>query len=123
MWKKVPMGRTVMLCAAYTPTTTGPDNGEIPIPYDLDGMTSLPWKIRRGTFRVQTAGGSPSVRIEKSTTTGPFSASTIGTMTTATNDYEAYLTGSLGTLNSNDKIRFNVLDVAAASNWTITLEI
>lgn len=122
-WQRIPMGRVIMMCAAYTPTGTGPDSAEIPIPYDLDGSGSLTWSVRRSNFRVQTAGGAPSTTIEKSTGTGAFNPTSIVTMTLPTGMYETGIFTGLGTVNSSDKIRFNTVTLASATNWTITLEI
>jgi hypothetical protein len=115
-------GRVILLCAAMTPGATGPDAGEIPIPYSDDG-SSIAWKVSRVNLRVQTAGGAPSVTIEKSTGAGAFSATSVATVTLGSGDYEASVTGSLGTVSSGDKLRFNALTLDSAQNWTITVEV
>lgn len=115
--------RAIMLCEAFTPVLTGADVGEITIPYAKDGTTVLTWSVKRLTLRVQTAGGAPVVVVEKSTVTGAFTASTVGTLTMGSNNYEVSITSALGTVNSGDKIRFNVTTLATAQAWTITVEI
>jgi hypothetical protein len=114
-------GRVILLCAALTPEV-GPDAGEIPVPYSDDG-SSIAWKVTRVNLRVQTAGGAPSVTIEKSTGAGAFSATSVATVTLGSGDYEASVTGSLGTVSSGDKLRFNALTLDTAENWTITVEV
>jgi hypothetical protein len=118
-------GRSMLLCAAYTPIATGPDVAEVLVPYSpADGMSPLVWVIRRLVFRVSVAGGSPSVRFEKSSGTGAFSAATIGTVTIGSGAYEGVTTSpSLGTVTSGDKIRFNVLALGTATGWTVIAEI
>jgi hypothetical protein len=115
-------GRSIMMCSALTPSYIGADGGEIPIPYDIDGTGIINWSVRRITLRVQTAGGSPSITVEKSPGTGGFVASTLGTVTLPNNAYEASVINS-GTVASTDKIRFNVGTLGTAQNWTIITEI
>jgi hypothetical protein len=118
-------GRSIMLCSAYTPLISGPDIGEVPVPYSpLDGTTSLIYTVRRLVFRVQTSANDTSIiAIEKSTGTGGFSATTIGSVTLSSGSYEAYNTGSLGTINSGDKLRFNITTLGSAQNWITICEI
>ena len=119
-----PLGCVLALCAAYTPIASGSDVAEIPVPYSpRDGISSINWNVRRLNMRVQTAGTSSVVNIEKSTTTNGFVASTIGILTLESGSYEAYNSSSLGTINSGDKIRFNVTTLGTAQNWTITTEL
>jgi hypothetical protein len=113
----------IMLCAAFTPLTTGADLAEVPVPYGTDGVTSVAWNIVRAGVRVQTAGSQSVVAIEKSTSTGAFTAVSIGTVTLGANAYEAATTSSLGTINSGNKTRFNVLTLGTGQNWTVTVEI
>ena len=112
-----------MLCDALTPSGTGPDAGQVVVPYDGDGVTVVTWTVRRLTLRVATAGGAPSVAIEKSTGSSGFSPSTLSTVTLASDTNEGSVTGSLGTVQSGDKLRFNVLSLGTAQNWTVTVEI
>lgn len=117
-------GCILCLCAALTPTSTGADNAEVTVPYDpTDGTSSITWNVRRLGLRVQTAGGAPSVTVEKSTASGSFSATSVGTVTLSTGAYEGSVTSGLGTVSSGDKIRFNVVTLATAQNWTIEVEL
>ncbi len=123
----VPLGRSIVLCAAYTPILAGPDLAEYLIPYSPvgDGTIPISWSVKRLTLRAQTLETSESViNIEKSSGPGIFTAEVIGSVTLPTSAYEAY-SGSLpsASLNSGDKIRFNVVNVGLAQNWTIITEI
>jgi len=112
-----------MLCAGFTPSTTGADGAEIPVPYDVDGTTSVTWNVKRISLRVGTAGGAPSVTIEKSTVVGGFSAAAVGTVTLGSGDNEGSATAALGTVASGNKLRFNVVTLATAQNWTVIVEL
>jgi hypothetical protein len=118
-------GRSMLLCTAYTPVATGSDGAEVMVPYSpADGVTALTWVVRRLVFRVSVAGGSPSVRFEKSSGTGAFSATTIGTVTLGSGAHEGVTTGSsLGTVTSGNKIRFNAVALGTATGWTVIVEI
>ncbi len=113
------------LSCGYTPSAVGADPNEVTIPYSkADGTTVLTWTIRRITFRVATAGGSPSMRVEKSTVAGGFSAATVATLTIAAGDSRVSTTASLGTVSSGDTLRFNALDLGSgAAGWTVTIEL
>lgn len=115
-------GLIVFLCAAFTPTATGGDTAEFTVPYSVDGTTSVTWTLRRVTLRVQTAGGAPAVTIEKSTATGAFSATSVGSVTMGGGNYEVSSTSSLGTVASGNKLRFNPTALGTAANWTISVE-
>jgi hypothetical protein len=119
-----PSGRSIVLCTAYTPTITGADAAEIPIPYSpVDGVTSLLWSIKRLNFRTKTSGNvSSSISIEKSIGNGVFSPNEVGRLILPENSYESF-TGSIYTINSGDKIRFNVIELGTSQNWTLTVEI
>jgi hypothetical protein len=120
----VPMGGVLVLCAAFTPAGTGADTAEFVVPYSpRDGTTSVTWNVRRIDFRVQTAGGAPAITVEKSTATGAFSATTVGTVTLGSGAFEGNNTTSLGTVASGDKLRFNVGTLATAQNWTIEVSL
>jgi hypothetical protein len=54
---------------------------------------------------------------------GAFSATTIGTVVLDSASYEGQTTGSLGSVNSGNKLRFNVSVLGAATNWTVITEI
>jgi hypothetical protein len=112
-----------MLCGGWTPTSTGGDTVEVPVPYDpADGTTGVTWTLRRITLRVNVAGGSPSVDVEKSTAAGAFSATAIGSLSMGAGAYEVSSTAALGTVDSGDKLRFNVTVQDTATAWTITVE-
>lgn len=123
----VPMGRSIVLCAAYTPILAGEDLAEYIIPYSPvgDGTVPVSWSVKRLSIRAQTIETSESVvNIEKSVGSGIFSPVLIGSLTLPASSYEAY-SGSMpsASLNSGDKIRFNVVNVGLAQNWTIITEI
>jgi hypothetical protein len=114
--------RAVVLCTAFTPPVLGADSGEVVMPFATDG-TSVNYSIKAIRLRVGVAGGAPAVTIEKSTGSGVFSASTVGTVTLSSGAYEGSNTTSLGTINSGDKLRFNVGTIASTQNWTVIVEI
>jgi hypothetical protein len=72
---------------------------------------------------VNTAGAGPAVAFESSHGLGVFIAKTVGTVALTTGAYEGTVAGSLGTVNSGDKLRFNVLALGSATNWTATIEL
>lgn len=115
-------GRAVVLCSAYTPLLAGADTAEVVMPFDTTGA-SLTFSVARLVFRVGSAGGAPSVTIEKSTGSGIFTPFTVGTVTLSSGAYQGSVTASLGTINSGDKLRFNVITLATALNWTVIVEI
>ena len=117
------IGRSMFLCSAYTPGVTGIDNAEIIIPHDTNGTSSLAWTVRRLSFRVQTSGIGQAITIQKSTGVGAFTPITVGSISIASGMYESGITTGLGTLNSNDKVRFVTDVVGTATNWTIGMEI
>jgi hypothetical protein len=119
-----PNVKSLVLCTAYTPTSTGADAAELVVPYHINGTTALSWSVSRLNFRAQLSGSSySSVVIEKSITNTAFSAVALGPVTLSANTYEGVTTGSLGNVNSGDKIRFNVATLGTATNWTIITEI
>ena len=119
----VVLGCIVTLCGGWTPPATGADTVEVPVPYDpADGVSPVAWIIRRITLRVQIAGGSPAVTIEKSTVAGAFVATSVGTLTMGAGNYEVSATAGLGAVNSGDKLRFNPTVLGTAEAWTITVE-
>jgi hypothetical protein len=115
---------TMVLCAGYTPSGTGADVAEFVVPYSPDdGTTGLTFTLRRATLRVNVAGGAPVAILEKSTVAGAFSASTLGTLTMPSGDYEVSITSfGIGTVASGNKVRFNVSTLGTATGWTIELE-
>ena len=113
--------RALVLCAGYTPSGTGGDVAEFIVPYQTDGSV-VSYVLSRVSLRVSVAGGAPSVEIEKSTGTGIFSAASVGSVTLGVGDYEASETAGLGTVQSGDKLRFNVLALGTAQNWTVSVE-
>lgn len=122
----VRQSQNLTIRSAFTPGSSGADFAEIIIPYStIDGTTSLTFNVRRINVRVAVAGGSPSVRFEKSSSTGAFSASTIGTVTLGSGQYEGSITSSFSnsTVQSGDKVRLNFLDLGSANYFTCTIEI
>jgi hypothetical protein len=119
-----PSGRAVGLCAAYTPLSIGADAAEIPIPYNTDGITPITWAIKRINIRTQISESiSSSIAIEKSNGNGIFSATEIGRILLPSTSYETF-TGSISsTIASGEKIRFNVIELGTAQNWTLLVEI
>ena len=113
---------SMILCSAYTPTAIGADAAEVPVPHGYDGSV-IAWNAKLFTIRVQTAGSMPSAAIERSEGVGGFVATSLGTVTLAMNAYEGSYAPSSGTVNSGDKLRFNVLDVGTAQNWTVAVEL
>lgn len=122
-WSPSP-GKVVVLCTAYTPTSTGADPAEIPIPYSpYDGITPISWSVKRINLRTQTQENATSeLTIQKSIGSGLFSPIYIGSILLNSGQYETS-TGSLETINSGDKIRFNVNQLGSSTNWTVTAEI
>lgn len=115
--------KTVVLCSGFTPTEEGPDSVEIPMPYNSDGVTPVTWSFKRFNFRVGTSGSlSSSVTFEKSSVTSSFSASSVSSLTMPTFSYEIF-TGSSETINSGEKLRFNVNYLGNTEKWTLTAEI
>jgi hypothetical protein len=115
----------VTLCGAFTPAGTGGDAFEFTLPYSpTDGTTSVTWNLRRITLRVNVAGGAPAVTIEKSTATGAFSATTMGSVTMGSGNYEVSATGgfSSSTVASGNKLRMNPTALGTATGWTVTCE-
>lgn len=114
--------RSIVLCSAFTPTATGADVAEVEIPFSTTSG-SLTYTIQRLLVRVQTAGGAPSVTFEKSTGSGAFSPTTIGTVTLTSGANEGQVTTSLGTIISGNKVRFNVAALGSAQNFTCQVDI
>jgi len=122
-WTTFPLKSNLVLCSAYTPSGTGVDVAEYPVPYGLEGTNSVTWNIRRATFRVQQSGLTSAVMLQKSTGIGVFEPVNIHVLTLTSGLYETYLTTGMGTLNSNDKVRFAVTNTGSSANWTITMEL
>ena len=118
-------GRSIVLCSAFTPVLLGADAAQVTIPYSpTDGSSSINWNVKRLMIRTETIETTGSIiNIEKSTVTGPFSAITIGTVNLMSGSYEGATTGSLGSVTSGDKIRFNILTLGTATNETMITEI
>jgi hypothetical protein len=117
-----PKACLITLCEAFTPSGTGADIAEVTVPYSpLDGTTVVTFNVRRIDFRVNVAGGAPSITVEKSTGTGAFSATTVGTVTLGSGASEGSATALLGIVQSGNKLRYNVGTVATATGWTIAV--
>jgi hypothetical protein len=115
-------GAGLSLCAGFTPSGTGADVAEVVVPFDpTNGTTVITWNVRRIDFRVGTAGGAPAITVEKSTGTGVFSATSVGTVTLGSGAFEGAVTASLGTVASGNKLRFNVGTLGTALNWSISV--
>lgn len=116
--------RSVLLCSAFTPFVVGADVGEVTIPYNGDG-TSETFTFTRLVLRVGTAGGAPQIRVELSTATGVFSPSTVGVVTLSSGANEGSTTAGFTTTTcaSGNKLRFNVLALGTAQNWSVQVEI
>lgn len=114
--------KSIVLCSAYTPTATGGDTAEVEVPYSVSAG-SLTFTVLRILFRVQTAGGAPSISIEQSSGTGAFSPTTVGAVTLTSGANEGQVTSGLGTITSGTKLRFNALTLASAQNWTVQVDI
>lgn len=121
---KTKQTKSVVLCAAYTPTATGADTAEIEMPYDTNNG-SLTFNILRVLFRVQSGGGAPSIQVELYAGTGAFSPTTVGVVTLASGANEGQITSGFttATIASGSKLRFNVLTLATATAWTIQVDI
>lgn len=119
-----PLGRSIVLCSAYTPVLLGWDSAETTIPFSpLDGSSSINWNVKRLSLRTQTIeSATSSINIEYSTSTGSFNPTTIGGVTLM-GTYEAATTGSLGAVASGNKLRFNVTTLGVGINWSIITEI
>lgn len=116
------ISKNIILCAGFTPSSIGDDVAEFPVPFDSDGITPIDFKINRATFRLQTAGGSPSLSLQKSSGISSFSSTTITTLTMPNDAYETYQTGDIGQTTSNDKLRFSVNNLGSALNWTFEIQ-
>lgn len=116
--------RSIVLCSAFTPTSTGEDDGEMVMPYSSDGVTSVSWSLNRVSLRVKTPGIlSSSITIQKSIgSTTVFSSNDLATLNLISGAYYAF-TGSTSTINSGDLLRFNVVTLGDATKWNIICEI
>jgi hypothetical protein len=123
-WVGTHTGKSIVFCAGFTPQAAGADTAELVVPYSpLDGTTAFSWSTRRLVVRVQTSGSQSDVSFEKSTVSGGFSAVAIGTVSLPFGAFEAAATAGLVGVNSGDKMRFNVLNLGTAQNWTVIAEI
>jgi hypothetical protein len=115
----------IALFVAYTPAVTGADTAEIEVPYHpKDGTTSLLYNCRRIIWRVAASGStSGQITVQKSTGTGVFSATTVGSVVLPTGSYEANNTSGLGTVTSGDKLRVLINNLASAAGWTVCLAV
>lgn len=113
----------LVLRSEFNPGAPGVDVVEIPVPYAVNGVDILTFNVSRITLRVGTAGGQPSIRIQKSVDAGVFNPVTVGDITLALGAYQGSESTGLGTVNSGDKLRVNVLAIGTATYWTITVEL
>ena len=122
----VQYGRSMVLCSAYTPLSNGPDTAEVTVPFSpSDGITAVPWNVKRLSLRTQTSESiSSSIYFEKSIGNGVFSASYVGGVFLSGSLYESYNTSeSFGQVSSGNKLRFNVIQLGTATNWTVIAEL
>lgn len=120
----VPIGRSVVLCSAFSPTTTGGDAAEVIVPFNPQNNTVISWSVKRLSIRAQSVESiTSSINIEKSSVVGAFSASLIGSVSLPSSSYENYATGTFTTTVSGDKLRFNVTTLGTAQNWTVIAEL
>jgi hypothetical protein len=120
-----PVVKSIVLCSAYTPTTSGPDAAEITIPYN---HLSLPitYSIRRTSIRTQTVESSisSSIIIEQYSGSSFFTANnSFGQVDLLSGSYQNYNTNITQSVVSGDKIRFKILTLGTSTNWTIITEI
>lgn len=113
----------IYLLAGVTPGA-GAQTAEYVVPLGTDGA-AVTWNVQRIFLRVGTAGGAPQATVEKSTVTGAFSASTVGSVTLGSGANEGSVTTGFtnGTVSSGDKVRVNVNALGTAQYWTVCLEI
>lgn len=57
--------------------------------------------------------------IQKSTGSGVFSATAVGSVTLGSGSYEGSNTTTMGTVSRGDKLRFIVDAFGSAQNWTV----
>ena len=119
------VGRSMVLCAGFTPLVSGPDIAEIPFPYAPDGFTPVTWALNRLIFRVGVAASdTSSVNIEVSNGDAGFTANTIiGTMYVTSGSYTGYVIVPGATAHSGDMCRFNIVTLGTQQNWSIIAEI
>lgn len=111
---------TVVLCDRHTPSGAGDDTVEVIVPDAWDGGL---WNIVRLSFRVATAGGSPSIRLEKSISSGAFSPTPLITLTMDADVHETMAVGAIGTVYGGDKLRLSVLATGTAQNWYVSVQL
>jgi hypothetical protein len=115
--------RSLLLCTGITPASTGSDAAEIPMPFLNDGVTPVSWSINRINLRARIPETTTSsVYIEKSIGNGSFSPITVANLILSSGSYEVSSV-TAATINSNDKLRFNVDTLGSARNWTITVNL
>ena len=120
-----PKGVTIELFSSFTPSGTGADTLEVPIPYDPnDGTTPLTYNVRRATLVAPASGTlGPTVNVEKSTVAGAFVPATIATVSIGNNLYQGAVNPSSQTVASGNRIRANVTTLGNMSNLTLTVEL
>lgn len=116
----------IIIRLGFAPAAPGADVAEIIVPFSsLDGITPVEFKIRRIYARVSVSGGEPAIRFEKSSTSGAFSATEIGTLNFSLDAYESIKINNFNsqTVTSGDKIRINFLSLGTANYFTCGIEI
>ena len=120
-----PIERSIVLCNSYTPTTSGPDTGEIIIPHNFLNLP-ITYSVKRTSIRAQTieSSVSSSVIFEQYSGSSFFTANnTFGQVDLLSGSYQNTNSNITASLVSGDKIRFKVLTLGTATNWTVITEI
>lgn len=117
---------TLTFFAGYTPTATGTDAVELPVPYlpyDVNQEHRTPWRVARMMLHVVTAGGAPGLRYEYSDkTNAPFSPETLGTLYMGTDENTVYGHSAVQ-VKSGGFARTTILALGTAANWTATMDL
>lgn len=116
----------LVIKSGFEPENPGADFTELVVPYStLDGKTPVTFKIRRLYVRVNSSGGEPIVKFEKSSSTGIFTPVELGVVTLPLNGFESSNTNSFvsATVTSGDKVRINFIELGSANHFTCGMEI
>lgn len=123
---RAPHALTLTFFAGYTPTATGVDAVELPIPYlpsDRTERHRTQWRVARMMLHVATAGGAPGLQYEYSEkTNAPFSSVVLGTLYLGTGENTVY-GHSAEPVQSGGFARTTILALGTASRWTATLDL
>lgn len=115
------------LCMGFSPTATGAQSVEFPIPYSpVNGTTALTFNLRKVSLRAATpAGGTTSFHVQVSSGTGAFVGYNVmasALSISGSGVYEVSSTSFAGTaqVSSGNKLRLNFSSIAASS-LTVTV--